>query len=604
MVVYQEGENASQESAKLLRSAVEHTNLRSVTYSTEIYHDPVIMETNIPQDVDMVESYFIIPEENHDAPENQSRWLLRLTLDRQKMLDKGLKVDDVAMKIKENYPKDLAVIFSDNNAEEQVIRIRMIKQSDSKYEDDEIEEDIMLKRLEAHILDTLTLRGVPGIERAFLNKETKLIETPEGQLLASKDDPRCQEWYLDTSGTALAQVLTVPGVDTTRTYSNHFIQVFEVFGIEATRSALMRELTQVLAFDGSYVNHRHLALLVDVMTSRGHLMAITRHGINRADTGALMRCSFEETVEILLEAAAVGELDDCRGISENVMLGQLAPMGTGELEVLLDPKMLETVISDNGRMNLMPGLASKGADGGAATPYDSGSPLTEGGYLGTPDYGATFSPIISGGSATPTGFPTEVPGFDGMSPYPARSPGGFGYSPRSPFPTSPVSPGFSPSSPGYSPTSPIMGSASPYPASPRFSPQSPAFTPTSPAYSPTSPSFVSPTSPSYSPTSPTYSPTSPNMHASPTSPSYSPTSPSYSPTSPHYSPSSPQFAGNKTSPGSGLSPTSPVYSPSSPQWTPGSPGNGNAVSSPKYSPTSPAYSPTSPQFSPSSPRGN
>ena len=59
--------------------------------------------------------------------------------------------------------------------------------------------------------------------------------------------------------------------------------------------------------------------------SRGHLMAITRHGINRAYICALMRCSFEETVEILLEAAACGELDDCRGVSENVMLGQLAP---------------------------------------------------------------------------------------------------------------------------------------------------------------------------------------------------------------------------------------------------------------------------------------
>jgi DNA-directed RNA polymerase II subunit RPB1 len=44
------------------------------------------------------------------------------------------------------------------------------------------------------------------------------------------------------------------------------------------------------------------------------MMAITRHGINRADTGALMRCSFEETVEILMEAA-VGENDDCHGIS-------------------------------------------------------------------------------------------------------------------------------------------------------------------------------------------------------------------------------------------------------------------------------------------------
>ncbi|KUJ24262.1 DNA-directed RNA polymerase II subunit RPB1 [Mollisia scopiformis] len=604
MVVYQEGGEAGQETAKLLRSAVEHTNLRSVTAATEIYHDPEITNTTIDADVDMVESYFIIPEDHHDAPELQSRWLLRLILDRQKMLDKGLKVEDVAMKIKESYQKDLAVIFSDNNAEEQVIRIRMIKQPDSKYDDDDVEEDIMLKRLEAHLLASLTLRGVNGIDRAFLNKETKLITTPEGGLLAKKGDPRCEEWYLDTSGTALAAVLAVPGVDTTRTYSNHFVQVLEVFGIEATRSALMRELTQVLAFDGSYVNHRHLALLVDVMTARGHLMAITRHGINRADTGALMRCSFEETVEILLEAAAVGELDDCRGISENVMLGQLAPMGTGELEVLLDPKMLETVMSDNGRMGLMPGLTVKGADGGAATPYDTGSPLSESGYSGTPNYESQFSPIQAGGSQTPSGFETSYTpnaySQGGQSPYSARSPAH--YSPTSPFSTSPVSPGFSPTSPGYSPTSPLMGGASPgYAASPRWSPVSPAFTPTSPAYSPTSPSFVSPTSPSYSPTSPNYSPTSPNLHVSPSSPNYSPTSPSYSPTSPNYSPSSPNFSPNKTSPGSGLSPTSPVYSPSSPNWSPTSPAQG-AVTSPKYSPTSPSYSPTSPQFSPTSPR--
>ncbi|KAH6664075.1 putative DNA-directed RNA polymerase II subunit rpb1 [Halenospora varia] len=604
MVVYQEGDDASKESAKLLRSAVEHTNLRSVTHATEIYHDPDIQSTNIMADLDMVESFFIIPEEHQDSLENQSRWLLRLVLDRQKMLDKGLRVEDVAIKIKENYPKDLAVIFSDNNAEEQVIRIRMIKQGGEKYDDDDIEEDIMLKRLEAHILDTLTLRGVPGVDRAFLNKETKLITLPDGGLLASKSDDRCEEWYLDTSGTSLAQVLTVPGVDTTRTYTNHFIQVLECFGIEAARSALMRELTQVLAFDGSYVNHRHLALLVDVMTSRGHLMAITRHGINRADTGALMRCSFEETVEILLEAAAVGELDDCRGISENVMLGQMAPMGTGELDVLLDPKMLETVISDNGRMGLMPGLPVKGMDGGAATPYDTGSPMADVGYMGTPDYNAGFSPIQNSGGESPSGFGTEYGGpgsygGSGQSPYSvAQSPG---YSPTSPFSRGVQSPGFSPSSPGYSPTSPGM-LTSPYATSPSFSPASPAFTPTSPAYSPTSPSFISPTSPSYSPTSPSYSPTSPNQHISPSSPNYSPTSPNYSPTSPSYSPTSPQFTPNKTSPGSGLSPTSPAYSPTSPSFSPTSPQYQANVTSPKYSPTSPSYSPTSPQFSPTSPK--
>ena len=585
MVVYQEGDSPSQERAKLLRSAVEHTNLRSVTAATEIYHDPDIQSTTIAADMDMVESYFIIPDETHDSPENQSRWLLRLILDRQKMLDKGLKVDDVAMKIKESFPKDLAVVFSDNNAEEQVIRIRMVKQSDNKYDDDDTEEDLMLKRLEAHILDTLTLRGVPGIERAFLNKETKLIVTSDNALAANKEDPRCQEWYLDTTGTALAQVLTVPGVDTTRTYSNHFLQILEVFGIEATRSALLRELTQVLAFDGSYVNHRHLALLVDVMTSRGHLMAITRHGINRADTGALMRCSFEETVEILLEAAAVGELDDCRGISENIMLGQLAPMGTGELDLLLDPKMLETVISDTGKMGLMAGLTVKGSGfDGAATPYDSGSPVQEGGYMGTPDWNSAFSPIISSGEKSPGGFggSTEYGGtYGGMSPYSARSPS-MDYSPSSPF--AGTSPGWATSPSGYSPSSPMMGNPSPsYSVSPRFSPQSPAFTPTSPLYSPTSPAGISPVSPSYSPTSP-------NAY-SPTSPSYSPASPSFSPTSPLYSPTSPVYGGGNASKtaATSTSPTSPSYSPTVISFFPRTDPVLTAQKSPSWSPSSPQY---------------
>lgn len=62
------------------------------------------------------------------------------------------------------------------------------------------------------------------------------------------------------------------------------------------RKALEREINHVISFDGSYVNYRHLALLCDVMTAKGHLMAITRHGINRQEVGPLMRCSFEETV--------------------------------------------------------------------------------------------------------------------------------------------------------------------------------------------------------------------------------------------------------------------------------------------------------------------
>ena len=50
-------------------------------------------------------------------------------------------------------------------------------------------------------------------------------------------------------------------------------------------------------------------------------MSITRHGINRASAGPLLKASFEETVEMLLEAAAYAEVDKVKGVTENIMLG-------------------------------------------------------------------------------------------------------------------------------------------------------------------------------------------------------------------------------------------------------------------------------------------
>ena len=624
MRVYQIGENRSdQEECKQLRSEIEHTSLRSVTDETEIYYDPDVKTTVIEADYDMVESEFIIPSESEESLASQSRWLLRLVLGRRQLLDKGLTCSDVASRIKEVYGADVAVIFSDDNADEQILRIRMcnVEKGDDKDDEDKEEEDT-LKRLEQHMLDTVILRGVKGVRRAFVSKDVLMREKDDGSIVKSKSDPECREWYLDTDGVNLREVLSVKGVDPERTTCNHFGEIMKCFGIEATRAALMRELKDVLTNDGSYVNHRHMGILCDVMCARGSLMAVTRHGINRADTGALMRCSFEETVEILFEAASSGELDDCRGVSENIILGQLAPSGTGEFDCLLDQEMLQTVVSTQKAMGTIGAGAASPMDG-SMTPYDMGSPLAEGGYGTGPDYGASFSPIINAGSDETGGLSTYQGGMGGFSPYSGgASPG---YAPMSPFSSgmSPASPGYaySPTSPmGYSPTSPGHGATSPAyeMTSPRYSgsPASPAYTPTSPTYSPTSPAYsggnkVSPTSPSYSPTSPSYSPTSPSY--SPTSPNYSPTSPGHnqgSATSPKYSPTSPQYS--PTSPA--YSPTSPAYSPTSPKYGGGAPGSSNSPTSPSYSPTSPVYSPTSPaqgqqrqsptspQYSPTSPQ--
>ncbi|KAG8880570.1 DNA-directed RNA polymerase II subunit rpb1 [Tulasnella sp. 332] len=591
LTVYLTPENAADQNlAKAIQTELAYTTLKTVTASTEIIFDPDPNTTVIEEDADFVQAFFAIPDEEVEANiHRQSPWLLRMELDRAKMLDKKLDMSYVASRISEAFSTDLFVIWSEDNAEKLIIRCRTL-QGDDKDDFDTSEEDVFLRQVENNMLNSVSLRGVEGIRKVFMIKQDKVLINDAGLHTSKADD--IKEWILETDGINLKKVLSVDGVDFTRTTSNSCPEIFAVLGIEAARAALLKELRGVIEFDGSYVNYRHLALLCDVMTNRGHLMAITRHGINRTDTGALMRCSFEETVEILMDAAANGEKDDCYGVAENILFGQVAPMGTGSFDVTLDKTMLMDVIIDP-RIN----ASLPAADGGmtpaiAMTPYDDPTSPIRYDFKG--DSAAfVFSPLAArGGSDESSGY--NFAGGYGQSPRSGgMSPGGMsagGYSPSSP------NGGFSPTSPGgmYVPTSPAYGriGTSPYGAvSPSYA-TSPFYDrragATSPSYSPTSPG-MNLTSPAFSPTSPRYSPASPGY--SPTSPHYSPTSPGYSPTSPSFTPTSPGYAGG--APGIHRSPASPKYSPASP--------NGFSPVSPRYSPASPNYSPTSPKYSPASP---
>lgn len=164
-------------------------------------------------------------------------------------------------------------------------------------------------------------------------------------------------------------------------------------GIEAVRKSVEKEMNAVLQFYGLYVNYRHLALLCDVMTAKGHLMAITRHGINRQDTGALMRCSFEETVDVLMDAASHAEVDPMRGVSENIIMGQLPRMGTGCFDLLLDAEKCKMgiPIPQAHSSDLM---ASGMFFGSAATPssMSPGCAMTPWAAANTPYVGSAWSP--------------------------------------------------------------------------------------------------------------------------------------------------------------------------------------------------------------------
>jgi len=583
------------DAAKSVLNKLEFTTLHSVTERTEIYYDPDPAMTCVEEDREFMTFYMDIPDDDFSM-ETASPWMLRIVLDRKKKESKELTNNDIAEHINNEWRGDLKCIFSNDNAPKLVLQIRFKNDEADKdaagaggQVEEQSDDDVFLKKVEESLLNTMELRGIKGISKVFLRQEKKARFTPAGRY--EKDQ---EEWVLDTEGVALLRVMCVEEVDHSLCNSNVVTEMFDVLGIEAARASLLKELRAVIEFDGAYVNYRHLATLCDAMTARGHIMSVNRHGINRTDSGALMRSSFEETVEILVQAAAFSELDTLKGVSENIMLGNLPPLGTNSFKLFLNQPMLERYAIDEPEALGNKLFAGMYGEDDSASMVPS-TPMQSFGGANSP---SSFSP--STGAFSPA-----MGQFSPSGAYSPQSPGA-NFSPASPS-YSPTSPGggFSPTSPSYSPTSPNAS----------YSPTSPSYSPTSPSYSPTSNSGRSGGGVSYSPTSPAYSPTSPGGGASysPTSPSYSPTSPggarggaSYSPTSPSYSPTSP---GGARGGGASYSPTSPSYSPTSPG---GGGGASYSPTSPSYSPTSPggggaggaSYSPTSPQYSPSSPQNH
>ena len=263
------------------------------------------------------------------------------------MVEKQIRMIDIYYAIYSKFNKDgrdvddMVCVFSDDNASNLVFRIQCLVTADEAEACDEDDMICLLKTLEMSILNDIVLKGVKGISKASMNKE-------EGYLTkVGNDFQRNHQWVIDTVGTNLIDVLNHPQVDFTRTFSNSIHEIYEVLGVEAAREAIISEITELLSFDGTYINYRHISLLADIMTNRGILMSIDRHGINKSDRGPLAKCSFEETPDIISKAAIFGEYDKVNGVSSNIMLGQEVKVGTGFSDVLFDEKFFMEKLEAN-----------------------------------------------------------------------------------------------------------------------------------------------------------------------------------------------------------------------------------------------------------------
>lgn len=183
---------------------------------------------------------------------------------------------------------------------------------------------------------SIFISGIKGIKTVKTSKRLVMKPDPKEDITKKKKD-NWEYIVFQAEGTNLRACLSHPKIDPIKTYSNDISEIFNVLGIEAARSAFINEFKEILKPYSIYINHRHLSILADWMSTRGTLTAINRNGINRVrDVSILRKASFEETTDVLFGAAVFSELDMLKGVSERIIFGKPVKIGTHSFEVMVD----------------------------------------------------------------------------------------------------------------------------------------------------------------------------------------------------------------------------------------------------------------------------
>ena len=432
-----------------LKGKMEYTSLLNIISLSEIYYAPDVTQSFIEEDRDLYDFFEIMGGEFEDNEDNISPWVLRLVLDKNLI---GVKMGYIEEIIKKYVKRgSVMILHSVDSAEEKKFHIRMrCDPSMQKDEKDRQKSLEVLKMFEHSLLTEVSLYGIESIKKVYVRNVPKIeyYDSSEGDN-AGKQKKKLEESVLETDGTNLAKTFEVDEVDFTRTISNDINEIYNVLGIEAVRKSLLRELRNVLKPYGIYVNYRHISILCDLMTQRGYLTSITRHGLNRGESGPIRKATFEETVEILLEAGMFAEKDDLKGISENVLLGKLTKIGTGSFSLLVD---VNAFANENKNTDDDDGSSFGKEIVEGYGPNEAQTPVVP----STPGYGGNINIPMStydnSGRFTPGPDPSSI-----ASPY--YNPGSFN---RGTYISSPEQGKNVPSSPEYNPQSDYYKTPAPY----------------------------------------------------------------------------------------------------------------------------------------------
>ena len=185
------------------------------------------------------------------------------------------------------------------------------------------EPKLLLLPIIEKVAHTAVVQSIPGLNVCTLYME----ERPETKV---------KEAVITTQGVNLLAMREYQDVINPHTiYTNSVHEMLNLYGVEAARMTIIKEIDGVFKGHGISVDNRHINLIADAMTQSGSYKAFSRHGLVKESGSILSKMSFETVMGFLKEAVMFGEGDDLLGPSARIVAGQRSLVGTGSFDVVV-----------------------------------------------------------------------------------------------------------------------------------------------------------------------------------------------------------------------------------------------------------------------------
>jgi len=330
---------------------IENTVFKDIIRCTEIYFERDYNKKDSIHNKDKMDSnpknIFFVNTSNKNVSLKSLPWIFRFIIDKESLLDKNISlltiksqfvkfwqttfVDTKGFKKKEkeivNLINNICILSNSESTDEPTIHIRL-DMNEYGY--------IQILDILNMIQNNFKVKGIDSIEKAYCKKEFEYVFDKETGKVVEKE-----EYVITTKGSNITDIFYYEGVDNKRTVTNDVYSIYKIWGIEATRSSLIKEINTIYYNNSVDLNFQHLSILVDIMVQTGGVTPVNRYGINKLDTDPLSRASFEKTIEQLIQAAVFNEKDKMNSVSSRIIAGRVINGGTGMMDILIDTPKLE-----------------------------------------------------------------------------------------------------------------------------------------------------------------------------------------------------------------------------------------------------------------------